>query len=134
MKAVVAAFNQEKALVGAFSVFTNLRMELFEALVETSTHRTGGSLVTTNCFLSGSCPGLDPRSAVLPRDRAGAAGQLQVLLRGDGGERERGAGQDAHVQTGHQVHAGGRLLLHLRQVSICGTVLSLFVRFKTNHS
>ena len=34
MKAVVAAFNQEKALVGAFSVITNLRMELFEALVE----------------------------------------------------------------------------------------------------
>ena len=34
-KAVVAAFNQEKALVGAFSVITNLRMELFEAL-----HRT----------------------------------------------------------------------------------------------
>ena len=32
MKAVVAAFNQEKALVGAFSVITNLRMELFEAL------------------------------------------------------------------------------------------------------
>ena len=35
MKAVVAAFNQEKALVGAFSVITNLRMELFEALVGT---------------------------------------------------------------------------------------------------
>ena len=34
MKAVVAAFNQEKALVGAFSVITNLRMELFEALVK----------------------------------------------------------------------------------------------------
>ena len=33
MKAVVAAFNQEKALVGAFSVITNLRMELFEALI-----------------------------------------------------------------------------------------------------
>ena len=33
MKAVVAAFNQEKALVGAFSVITNLRMDLFEALV-----------------------------------------------------------------------------------------------------
>ena len=33
MKVVVAAFNQEKALVGAFSVITNLRMELFEALV-----------------------------------------------------------------------------------------------------
>ena len=37
MKAVVAAFNQEKALVGAFSVITNLRMDLFEAL--TRTHR-----------------------------------------------------------------------------------------------
>ena len=35
MKAVVAAFNQEKALVGAFSVITNLRMELFEALEDT---------------------------------------------------------------------------------------------------
>ena len=33
MKAVVAAFNQEKALVGAFSVITNLRMELFGALI-----------------------------------------------------------------------------------------------------
>ena len=27
MKALVGAFNQEKALVGAFSVITNLRME-----------------------------------------------------------------------------------------------------------
>ena len=35
MKAVVAASNQEKALVGAFSVITNLRMELFQALEET---------------------------------------------------------------------------------------------------
>ena len=35
MKAVVAAFNQEKALVGAFSVITNLRMELFQALIST---------------------------------------------------------------------------------------------------
>ena len=33
VKMVVAAFNQEKALVRAFSVITNLRMELFEALV-----------------------------------------------------------------------------------------------------
>ena len=35
MKAVVAAFNQEKALVGAFSVIMNLRMQLFEALIST---------------------------------------------------------------------------------------------------
>ena len=33
MKAVVGDFNQEKALVGAFSVITNLRMELFQALM-----------------------------------------------------------------------------------------------------
>ena len=32
MKAVVAAFNQEKALERAFSVITNLQMELFQAL------------------------------------------------------------------------------------------------------
>ena len=32
MKAVVAAFNQEKAIVGAFSVIRNLRMDIFEAL------------------------------------------------------------------------------------------------------
>ena len=37
VKAVVAAFNQEEALVGAFSVFTNLRMELFQALVKAYT-------------------------------------------------------------------------------------------------
>ena len=40
MKAVVAAFNQEKALVGAFSVITNLRMELFEALTARPRHVT----------------------------------------------------------------------------------------------
>ena len=34
MKAVVAAFKQEKALVWAFSEITNSRMELFEALVD----------------------------------------------------------------------------------------------------
>ena len=39
MKVVVGTFNQEKALVGAFSVITitNLRMELFEALVRAVT-------------------------------------------------------------------------------------------------
>ena len=42
-RAVVAAFNQEKALVGAFSVITNLRMELFEALMHSRTEAGGGS-------------------------------------------------------------------------------------------
>ena len=44
MKAVVAAFNQEKALVGAFSVITKLRMELFQALHMT---RLPGVMVMT---------------------------------------------------------------------------------------
>ena len=34
MKALLGAFNQEKALVGAFFVIANLRMDLFEALME----------------------------------------------------------------------------------------------------
>ena len=48
MKAVVAAFNQEKALVGAFSVITNLRMELFEALVTMAVlrYRIGDQIFT----------------------------------------------------------------------------------------
>ena len=32
VKAVVATFNQENALIGVFFVITNLRMDLFEAL------------------------------------------------------------------------------------------------------
>ena len=44
MKAVVAAFNQEKALVGAFSVITNLRMELFEALVDSREYLYFGNI------------------------------------------------------------------------------------------
>ena len=39
VKALVSAFNQEKALVGAFSVITNLRMDLFEALVQSCVSR-----------------------------------------------------------------------------------------------
>ena len=37
VKAVVAAFNQDKALVGAFSLITNLRIDVFEALVRDDT-------------------------------------------------------------------------------------------------
>ena len=42
MKAVVATFNQEKALVGAFSVLTNLRIELFQALLKDHIRRGHG--------------------------------------------------------------------------------------------
>ena len=42
VKAVVAPFNQEKALVGAFSVITNLRMDLFKALLVSPLLAAGG--------------------------------------------------------------------------------------------
>ena len=48
MKAVVAAFNQEKALEGAFSVLTNLRMELFQALVSTAMSLSPGNTATAH--------------------------------------------------------------------------------------
>ena len=51
MKAVVAAFNQEKALVGAFSVITNLRMELFEALVDIIHQQDPGKLGRTLAYI-----------------------------------------------------------------------------------
>ena len=56
MKAVVAAFNQEKALVGAFSVITNLRMDIFEALRATPAISWGASsaaIVTSSLSTSG---------------------------------------------------------------------------------
>ena len=52
MKAVVAAFNQEKALVGTFSVLTNLRMELFQALVS---RLTGHSSVSPGPMSGEDC-------------------------------------------------------------------------------
>ena len=54
MKAVVAAFNQEKALVGAFSVITNLRMELFEALYLTISMHHLALLLLLLCVRGGA--------------------------------------------------------------------------------
>ena len=69
MKAVVAAFNQEKALVEAFSVITNLRIDLIEAL----------SIYTDGC--SGVRDAVDPEHRVEDHQVAAAApgrGQDQV--------------------------------------------------------
>ena len=51
MKAVVAAFNQEKALVGAFSVSTNLRMDFFEALLGNLRPAAESMVSTVHCGL-----------------------------------------------------------------------------------
>ena len=50
MEAVVATFNQEKALVGAFSVITNLRMELFESLQPTQGIGSQPPIIRTHTF------------------------------------------------------------------------------------
>ena len=82
MKAVVAAFNQEKALVGAFSVITNLRMELFKALVDTvcrvclHVSCPQGKMQSEN-LLRSECGGYDS-------DEGGAGGG--ALGRGGGGQ------------------------------------------------
>ena len=54
----VATFNQEKALVGAFSVITNLRMELFEALHYSHHSRSSAqSLESEGRRVKDVCPG-----------------------------------------------------------------------------
>ena len=82
MKAVVAAFNQEKALVGAFSVITNLRMELFEALIFTR------NILITQAGVPGGGqqrPGAGPGPG-----HGGEAGQAAAGVRQ--GHRGRGGG------------------------------------------
>ena len=55
MKAVVAALNKEKALVGAFSVITNLRMEVFEALMATVGVTEQGDILYSTGFVAQHC-------------------------------------------------------------------------------
>ena len=45
MEAIVAAFNLEKAPVGAFSVIANLRMDLFQALEDSAESAEVGGAV-----------------------------------------------------------------------------------------
>ena len=82
MKAVVAAFNQEKDLVGAISVITNLRMELFEALLEAITMLR---LPQDECLLA---PGRDSaidQTPPRPRPRRQSAVLASCCFPGGGG-------------------------------------------------
>ena len=99
MKAVVAAFNQEKALVGAFSVITNLRMELFEALLA----RHGGTtrqLIQFNGIIR--CRDNKPNIIV---DKCAINGQLMLrylVIKSEGGGR---VGVGVPPGPGHRVLA-----------------------------
>ena len=68
MKAVVAAFNQEKALVGAFSVITNLLMDLFEALLKDPRP----TLQSFKIMMEGVAP--------YPEDRKRGAGDIHGIV------------------------------------------------------
>ena len=100
MKAVVAAFNQEKALVGAFSVITDLRMELFEALLAT---------------LSSGCP---PRMLLVTEP------ELPPLLRSPHASPQlRRPPALLARASGHSTHTGwARLLIAAPFVHIIGQV------------
>ena len=86
MKAVVAAFNQEKALVGAFFVITNLRMELFEALVVMLVQVKGGQ--TLEAQYRGLGPEQQAALLGLHHDNPGdtLARRLEVIFRANGCE------------------------------------------------
>ena len=84
MKAVVAAFNQEKALVGAFSVIAILRMELFQALIYN--HTTGcwgwGRGRGRGWWAAGRCTA--PAAGTPRRTRAWDRGSWAALEQGTG--------------------------------------------------
>ena len=99
MKAVVAAFNQEKALVGAFSVITNLRMELFEALEVIPPHSV------RHCI--SVCAGAGCRERARARDRGTVPVRLLLLLLRQGlVAGHRGAERGAAVLQGGRRDGG----------------------------
>ena len=77
MKAVVAAFNQEKALVGAFSVITNLRMELFQALSRTC-RRWRGARAAASSSSRTSAPATAASGQPRPRHHAALTSLLII--------------------------------------------------------
>ena len=116
MKAVVAALNQEKALVGAFSVITNLRMELFEALE----YNIRSELLPDD---DGARPGGDQPLA-LAAARRGEAGQhwrpLHAAAGRPGPGPRPGGGPARRGEDCHQPRArsgAGQIMMEIKPVS-----------------
>ena len=95
VKAVVAAFNQERALVGAFSVITNLRMNIFGALPPVQVCGPGAGTLPPDAR--------DGGGAVLGAGPAvRAAGGLQHRARAAAAARHPAAPAPGAVQRRHR--------------------------------
>ena len=90
MKALVGAFNQEKALVGAFSVILKTGCGTDGALHSTTDHQKNTKLTTTGVYAAGSgwgwwpCPGrlttnVASEAAAAPHCRPQQHGTLALL-------------------------------------------------------
>ena len=69
MKALVGAFNEKKALVGAFSVITNLRMELLRQESHLFDVRYQDGLALRGGEEGAEEPGVEPLRRRLEEDR-----------------------------------------------------------------
>ena len=96
VKAVVAAFNQEKALVGAFSVITNLWMELFEALIPSA-------LQTSGFFIEKAprCPPCVPSNCITVTLGTGAGVTCWRMVTTTGVMNTRGGSQQGDIRERH---------------------------------
>ena len=105
MKAVVAAFNQEKALVGAFSVITNLRIAFVCCLTTSWCREDGIDVDTASQVTRVAATETQLNTTVLPA----------YWLRGDG-VQSHDSGQLSLVQTWSRVTNRALLLVQAATV------------------
>ena len=94
MKAVVATFNQEKALIGAFSVITNLRVDLRFKLYLVVGELLGGVVRVAQAVEAGRALASSTETVGV---RVKTRGGKRVSEVGTGGGGEGGAGDEAVI-------------------------------------
>ena len=106
MKSVVAAFNQEKALVGAFSVITNLRMQFGWNFLKHYSRMTEG-IIPAEMLEQLAPEHIAPVVAWLCHEDCPASGQVVEALAGWAGayrwQRSQGAVLGQVRSLGHMV-------------------------------
>ena len=132
MKVLEGAFNQEKALVGAFSVITNLRMQLFEALVLVPHDPAGADGSVGHAALAAGGWDCSPLGGeAWPGD-----GAVGVHLDGDGVAAGEGAGHGGATELLAEVSVGNldivpptlRVLLNIKRgKGQCGLMASYWL-------